>query len=849
VSRNKTISLALAIILLIPVIALAILILTFNPDWYRPQLAEAIEHATGRRVSLGGPIKLELSVVPTIALDNVSLSNPPGFADTTLLSIGSIEARFKPLPLFSHHLEIMKLVLTNPDVTLETSAAGQADWDLGSTVPARVPTSAPQPAPVVPGKPFTVALDAVEVQNGLVTIKSPSGTQLDLAVKTLTGRAASATSPLTIDGQALYNSVPITLAGLLGPLERFSGAGSGPWPVNLSLTALGATMSVQGGIASPQSGRGYDFTLTADIPALETLAPLFYGQAGRRLPPIHNIAGTIHLLDQGSPAFNAVSFSSGPSNLSSAWPGLAMTSATIKMVSLDQPITVAAAGALSGMPVSIVASIAPGRSVLGSLLGPAGATAQPSATLSVQVRAGDASTSISGGVTTPAKLAGVALAVDAAIPDLAELSGLAGAALPHWKNVNLQATLTDPNGSGLGNNIGLNSVSVTMDNAAFGGDANLVFGGAQPALNAAISLEQVNLDALLAALPAHQPPTASLTQAAPPPANIMIPDVQVPVSTMKSVAADVRLSADAVIYNNAKYSGLEGHATLTNGVLSISPVSGQLPGGSFSGAASVDASKSPAAIALSMTGPALALSPFLKAVGLPDIAQGTIQVRMNLSGSGDDSQGIAKTLSGQIGLAMVDGIVDGSVLEDLFGAALRTVGLPESLVVAQGPVAVRCFAARIDASDGTGTIRALTLDSDRLKLQGGGTIAFGPETLGIILRPELRIAEHTAGIPVQIDGTFHHQTTSLASLAALQSAAAAAPGLLGPSAESSSMLGNIVNALGLDDSGDVCPAALALGRLGQPGPAAPPSVTTTPGRTAEPTQRGPKSLLDSLFGK
>jgi hypothetical protein len=48
----------------------------------------------------------------------------------------------------------------------------------------------------------------------------------------------------------------------------------------------------------------------------------------------------------------------------------------------------------------------------------------------------------------------------------------------------------------------------------------------------------------------------------------------------------------------------------------------------------------------------------------------------------------------------------------------------------------------------------------------------------------------------------------------------------------------------------VCPVALNLGRLGQPGPAAPPMpATPSVGSEIAPALSGPKNLLNTLFGK
>ena len=180
---------------------------------------------------------------------------------------------------------------------------------------------------------------------------------------------------------------------------------------------------------------------------------------------------------------------------------------------------------------------------------------------------------------------------------------------------------------------------------------------------------------------------------------------------------------------------------------------------------------------MKLDAPALALSPFLHTFGLPDTAEGTVQAQFPPRAAAIACMPSPPASTGNSGLAMVNGVVDGSVINQLFGTALRTVGLPAGLVAPQGPVAVRCAALRVDAANGIGTIRTLTMDSSRLLLQGGGSVDFGDQTLGVILRPQMRVA----GTECQRSGRDRRQfsapTTSVAPLSAVQTAASAAAGL------------------------------------------------------------------------
>jgi len=840
-------------ILLLPVLAVGVMILRFDPNQYAPAVISAVDQATGRQLTLGGPITIQFSLHPEIAASKISLSNPAGFADPDLVTFSRVEAKIALLPLWSHHLDILQLVLVNPVVNLEYGPNGGADWDV--TPAPSAPASEPATSAAGEGGGYKIALQAVQVQNGLLTIKGMRrGAPLSITIPDLTGTADSLASPLHLNASAALGATPFTISGVLGPIERFSGLGGGPWPLDLTAQFGGAMAAVLGAVDRPRSAQGYDLSVNIAVPALETLTGALPASAlgGLSLPPIHDISVSARIVDQGSaiPAIDNLSIKAGASNLSSLRPGLVLEALDLEMASLDKPLSLKASGKIGDSPMTLDANLGPPQALLNPALLPSTMPPQGSFPVAISARIGAANFGVNGAIASPETLAGAALAVNASIPDLALLDALVNTKLPEWKNIVGQTTLIDPGGLGLRNAAGLDGLTMTMDNAAFGGDASLYF-GAQPRLQMALKFSSVNIDALAAAMPAHAaapPPTADLA----PGANVL-PDLRLPVQALKSSSADIQISADTVIWNQATYTALQGHAVLANGVLTLDPVTGQLPGGSLSAVATLDSTVEPAAETLKIDAPALALSPFLNAFGLPDTARGTVQAQLSATGTGDGLRAIAASLDGQLGLALVNGVVDGSVMDELFGTVLRTVGLPERLVGAQGPVAVRCMALRIDATNGIGTVRALTLDSSRLLLQGGGSVNFVDQTLAIVLRPQLQFIGTQVGVPVMIGGTFEAPTTGVAPLSTLKSAAQTAVGLPVDVAQdlfgTNNVLSRAANTLGIGGtSGDVCPAALALGRLGQPGPAAPPMAAPS-GGIGSAVLSGPRNLLNTLLGK
>ena len=367
------------------------------------------------------------------------------------------------------------------------------------------------------------------------------------------------------------------------------------------------------------------------------------------------------------------------------------------------------------------------------------------------------------------------------------------------------------------NTAGLDDLVVTMNGAALGGAATLNF-TAPPKLQLSLNFTQANLDALLAAYPtqAATVPTAPITATIPAPASAIptnipiIPATPLPLGFLSWGNADIQLAANNIVWNGATYTALQANAQLASQKLTIDPLAGEMPGGDISASASLDASGTPATETLSIKAPALALGPLLKSRNLAETAEGNVQIQLTATSTGGTLHDIAANLNDQLGLASVNGLIDASLLDRAFGPAEKAAGLPAP---ATTPITIRCFGLRIDATQGVATFKTLGLDSSQLFLRGSGSLNLGQETYNVTLLP-------TNNTPVLLGGSFAQPTLTAAPLPA-------------PPA-------------GTPQRPDICPATLALARLGQAGPAAPPPVSPALNPVAAGANT-PKSLLNSLL--
>lgn len=151
--------------LVVLVVAAALLLPRFlDVERYRERIEAAVEEATGLEAELGA---IELSVWRGLALNvsPASLKAPDGAAE---LDLGRLEVRARVLPLLQGRLEILRIVLVEPEIRLVRSSREEG-W--------------PVPIPAVPEKDagggggIRVSIEEVRVRDGRLLLEDRSGAE------------------------------------------------------------------------------------------------------------------------------------------------------------------------------------------------------------------------------------------------------------------------------------------------------------------------------------------------------------------------------------------------------------------------------------------------------------------------------------------------------------------------------------------------------------------------------------------------------------------------------------------------------------------------------------------------
>ena len=758
-----------------------VFIATFDPNSYKPRIVAAVKQATGRDLALQGDIHLGLSLQPTLTMQNVSLSNPPGFSRPQMMTLQELDLKLALIPLLSHRVEIDRLVLVKPDVLLERNAQGQTNWTFTPESSPNTPSAAATPSTSAEKSQTQINVAELEVQNGTVTWRDDAGKQS--AVLGVTSLKTSAPSPdanLHLAMNATYNGNAFSLDGDVGPLTRLQEtAAKTAWPVQLTVQAAGAKLALNGSITQPELARGYNLKITANVPDLTALAP-FAG--GKPLPPLHDISFAAQVADTGAkmPAISNLTLHVGQSDLSSMVAGLTLTKLDVAVPQPTQPAQIAAEATFDNKPATLngTAGIVP-------VLLSGGQATQP----------------------VPIDLAGKFLD----------------------SSVSVKGTAAYANG--------------------------------RPSVNAAVQADRLNADQLIAVMakPAPPPQAASGAPAAPPahvpvpapaPAsNRLFPDTPIPFNMLRLADADIKLAIAEMTWGGAQYKSIGANLDLHNGALKLEQVTADLPAGHLSGAVTaVDTPPAPP-VTLRLNAPSLALGPLFAAMGKPNYVVGNVDVQASLSGAGATPHAIASSLNGTLGISMANGTVDNRLLGSTLGSVLQAVNVLD-LVGRGGSSEVQCFAVRMVANHGVGTLEPLVLSSSLITMEGGGTVNLGTETVDLRLRPQARVAGAPIVVPVRVTGALRAPSVASDTAAAIGANAGTVAGtVLG----SATPLGLVAGALGgqkvLGGGESVnCGAALAAARGGAlPVPAAAPAQQAPAPQPSQPKAPNPGQLLQRLF--
>jgi AsmA protein len=727
----------LAVVVVLPVGGLAVFLATFDAEAQKPRIKAAVEQATGRALTLSGPIGVKFSLTPTLTVDGVALANMPGGSQPEMLSMRRAEVELALLPLLSRRVEVRRLVLVAPDILLETDKAGQPNWAFApagaASAEAPSPAAAPSAAADAAQRQLGIQIDKLAMTEGRLTWRDGvTGRSRVLAVPRF--QADGGAGPMRFGGDFTLDGAGFTLTGQTGPLAALLGpAPAEPWPVTLTLESAGARLAAEGSIAQPRLGQGWRFAVTALVPELAKLAPLV---PDAPLPPLRGIDLAATVADAGAgqlPEVSALRLKIGASPLDAVFPGLRLTALDATLPRQDQPLALQASGTLGDVPLALSGSLgAPALLLPGGPGGP-----WP---LDLAFRLATAEASVKGSIAHPARLEGVDLALSLRVPELAALSGLAGTPLPPVRDLVVETKLAERTPGFAGGAV-LRQLRVTSSAFDAAGDLTYVIGQRQ-GISGTLASTRLDLDALQPP-PAQGAPGAPGAPAAPSAAahdGRVIPDIPLPLEALRLTDSNLRWTIGTLQAGGVAVRDVQLTAVIEDGKARFDLPTATLPGGRIAARLGADVTVTPPSVEAAIFSEGLDLPALAAALHAPGGTSGRLEVDVNLRGRGSDLRAVAATATGQAALALTSGQIEqgqGSMLSRAFDE-LRGA-LPQLSALAGRRIAVACAATRFTLQNGIAESQALLVDSNLGKIGGGGSASLRDETLSMRLQLDLSV--------------------------------------------------------------------------------------------------------------
>ena len=153
-------------LIILVLIAATIFLLTFDLNSYREYITEKISATLGRPVTIGH-MEMKVSMIPTIKIHDIKISNPEHFMeDSPFLSIDSAEATMAVAPLFSKRIEVQDVKAKT--IRLNLIQHGKRDnWTIEA--PRQKPTAKVE---TTQKSAWQTRVDSVSAQNIVVTYQN-----------------------------------------------------------------------------------------------------------------------------------------------------------------------------------------------------------------------------------------------------------------------------------------------------------------------------------------------------------------------------------------------------------------------------------------------------------------------------------------------------------------------------------------------------------------------------------------------------------------------------------------------------------------------------------------------------
>jgi AsmA family protein len=168
----KIVLITLGALIVSLLIGLAYLNTLISPAKLTQMLVLEVREATGRELSIAGPVRLGFFPRIAVSAEQVSLSNAAWAKKPQMASLEKVALEISLLPLLSRRIEVSSIQLAGLTLNLETNAKGEGNWVMGDITSPVSTTSSSSDANTADRN--TVLIENLNLTNGQIYYQ-PSG--------------------------------------------------------------------------------------------------------------------------------------------------------------------------------------------------------------------------------------------------------------------------------------------------------------------------------------------------------------------------------------------------------------------------------------------------------------------------------------------------------------------------------------------------------------------------------------------------------------------------------------------------------------------------------------------------
>ena len=238
----------------------AIVFTSYDYNRFKPAIGRAVENSLGRKLTLGGDIRIKLGFPIVLEARDGALQNAAWGSRPDMLSVKRLEARVDLLPLLNGIVRVKRLDLVDVALLIETTSSGASNWDFADAVK---PGTLPAPPPAAEPRPDIFACEELSVENGTIVFSDHrSGRERTARIDRLAFKAESFHSSANVQFQGRIEALPVQINGRIGSIAGLI-TPAAPWPVELTARAAGMDISVSGSLRKPADLAGFDLSVAA----------------------------------------------------------------------------------------------------------------------------------------------------------------------------------------------------------------------------------------------------------------------------------------------------------------------------------------------------------------------------------------------------------------------------------------------------------------------------------------------------------------------------------------------------------------------------------------------------------